>query len=204
MRTRAALAAIATIGVLASGCASSSDGGSPKKADAQHSASSTSGRSAGKSGMDMADMNSGTGPSAPAKLICGDEIKDAVRRTFAMSTAPTGTPTWSKADQTFSCRWQVPHGTLAMSVQDTADLKAGRAYFDRLRARLAGARRIGGMENFGFPAFSTPSGNVVFLKDGKTLRVDASSLSKSALPSGFSREDTAFSIASAVIACWSE
>jgi hypothetical protein len=136
-------------------------------------------------------------------MICGAEIRDAVKRTFAMTAGPTGTDTWSASRRVFSCGWSVPHGTLAMSVQDSLSEKTGRAYFDRLRSRLSGTR-VGGMESFGFPAFRTATGDVVFLKDGKTLQVDATHLSSAALPSGFSRGETAYSVASAVIACWTE
>jgi len=193
---RAVLATMATVGLLAAGC------GSAKTTEAQPGAGHAS---ASAKNMDMS-MNMGTAdrPSAPAKMICGAEIRDAVRRTFATSGNPASAHSWSKADRVYSCTHRLPHGNLAMSVQDSLDKKSGRAYFDALRNRLPGARAITGMESYGFPAFETPEGNVVFLKDGKTLQVNAAALRGAALPPDFSREEVAFSVASAVIACWSE
>ncbi|MGI9158018.1 MAG: hypothetical protein ACR2FG_15535 [Marmoricola sp.] len=195
MRARVLLGTAATVALLATGCGSrGATGAQPDTSD-----------HASASAKDMS-MNMGTGdrPSDPAKMICGAEIQDAVRRTFALSGNPSSVHSWSKSDRVYSCTYRLPHGKLAMSVQDSLDEKSGRAYFDALRKRLPGARVISGMESYGFPAFETSDGNVVFLKDGKTLRVDATSLPSAALPKGFSREEAAFSVASAVIACWSE
>jgi hypothetical protein len=212
MRTRttlATLATLATLGVLVSGCGAAPEAQttaqsstSPSSAGGDHSDEAMGDGSMGD-GMDM-DMGGAHGPSEPASMICGSEIQEAVQRTFAMSSKPSSTHTWSTSRRLFSCTYRVPRAKLAMSVQDATGDKAGRPYFDRLRGQLSGAHRLNGMQNFGFPAFSTPSGTVVFLKDGKTLRVDATKLPSSALPQGFSREDTAFSVASAVIACWTE
>lgn len=196
MRTRALLAALAAVGLLASGCGAG-DRADPPSATAKHSGHD-------EPSMAGMDMGSAEGPSDPASMICGREIGDAVKRTFAMTRQPTSKHTWAASDRVYSCSWAVPRGTLEMSVQDSVELKAGRAYFDKLRGSVAGARTINGMESFGFPAFSTVRGDTVFLKDGKTLRVDASSLPQAALPPGFSRSEVSYGVAAAVIACWSE
>jgi hypothetical protein len=150
------------------------------------------------------DMGAGRKPSQPARMICGAEIRDAVRRTFALDAEPVGIPRWSASDRLFSCTYRLPDGRLRLSVQDATQEKVGRAYFDRLRGTLAGARTVTGMDNFGLPAFETTSGRVVFLRDGKTLQVDTSVLPKAALPAGYSRAEAAYSVASAVVACWTE
>jgi len=201
MKARALLAALATTALFASGCAAGEQSSKTDKSD-----KSASAKKSGHDDPSMADMDmgGGDGPSDPAAMICGEEIRDAVKRSFAMADQPTSKDTWSKSDRLYSCTYAVPRGALEMSVQDSMDLKAGRAYFDRLRSRLSGAKPIKGLESFGFPAVSSASGNVAYLKDGKTLRVDASSLSRAALPDGFSREEVAFGVASAVIACWTE
>ncbi len=93
---------------------------------------------------------------------------------------------------------------LRLSVEDLDQAAPGRAAFDRLRSRLGGGRRITGVASFGFPAFETNGGNVVFLKDHKTLWVDASGVPRAALPPGISRVGAAYGVASAVIACWTE
>ena len=196
MRTRATCATLAVVAVLVSGCGSSGQSGdsSPSSQQARSKPSTAD--------MNM-DMGSSGKPSEPAAMICGAEIQDAVKRTFAMSSKPSAANHWMRSTRVFTCRWSVPKGTLVMSVQDALDEKTGRAYFHQLKTRLDGAT-ITGMESFGFPAFRTADGDVAFLKDGKTLQVDATRLPAASLPKGFSRGEAAFSVASAVIACWTE
>lgn len=198
MNARALIAVLATTTVLVAGCGSGgtgSAGGSP-------SASSSAGTS--MKGMDMSQTDAGSGPSETASMICGGEIRTAVRKNLALANQPRPTHTWAQATRVFTCTYRLPGGTLRLSVNDARDAATGREYFDRLRSDLPGAKAIGGMESFGFPSFANSRGNAVFLKDGKTLRVDASGLRRASLPAGFSREDAAYGVASAVIACWSE
>lgn len=205
-RTRlAATAATGVAALLLAGCGSTSTGSGGSDASPGASGQHASGQRSSGQDMDASmDMGGAQRPSDAASMICGPEIEAAVKRTFQTSTQPAGTSSWSPKDRLFSCAWQVPGATVDMSVQDALSEQPGRAYFDRLRSGLPGVTAIKGLEGFGFPAFSTSSGNVVFLKDGKTLRVDATSVPRSALPTGFGREDVAYSIAAAVIACWSE
>lgn len=155
-------------------------------------------------GMAM-DMSTGSRkPSSTASMICGHEIRDAVRRTFALRRAPHPTSTWDNRTRLFSCTYRLSAGDLAMSVQDAVDVHKGLAHFRAVRARTHAPERIAGMDNFGFPAFDTKAGEVAFVKDGKTLLVDARRLSSSRLPQEYDRADAAYAIASAVIACWTE
>ena len=149
-------------------------------------------------------MGGSTTPSQPARMICSDEIRDAVKRTFALTRAVTGTGSWEVGDRTYSCTYRLPGGTLRLSVQDALAETEGAAYFRTLRGRLPDGRTIRGVEGFGLPSLQTSAGQVAFLKDGKTLVVDASALSRSGLPKGYSRSEAAYSIAAAVVACWSE
>lgn len=149
------------------------------------------------------DMSSTGGPSSAASMICTSEIGDAVARTFALSTTPESSDSWSQDTRVYTCSYQLAGGSFELSVQDAADDASGLAYFDGLRQRLPGATELRGMENFGFPAFASTD-QVVFLKDGKTLRVDAAEVPKEALRDGYSQRDAAYAVASAVIACWTE
>ena len=135
-------------------------------------------------------------------MVCGDEIAGAVRRTFNLAVMPHRTATWS--DHVYRCSYALPGGELRWTVADFTSADPGRAWFDDLRKRLPAASTITGMSNFGFPAYQSDRGDVVFLKDHKTLWVDASSVPLSALPARYSHTDAAYQIASAVIACWSE
>lgn len=113
-----------------------------------------------------------------------------------------GLHTWH--DALYSCSYQLAGGDLRLSVKDLDAATSGRAYYTRLHRDLRGASEIRGLANFGLPAFQTPDGDVVFLKDHKTLWVDATGLAATDLPAHTSREDIAYSIAAAVIGCWTE
>lgn len=141
-------------------------------------------------------------PSAAAAMICSKEIADSVRSTFELRTAPSAVDGWSA--QRYTCTYRLPGGRLRLSVQDLDQPGPGRAWFDALSNRL-GARTIRGVASLGFPAAETPvRGNVLFLKDDKTLLVDATAVGRSDLPKGLNRTEAAYGVAASVIACWSE
>jgi hypothetical protein len=193
MRNRTLLAMVAAISVVTVGCgATGSDTATALKTT----------RAQNDAPVAHSSVDKASGPSAPAQMICGNEIRQAVKLTFGLLQMPTPTHNWS--GQIFSCNYALRGGTLVLSVEDSSDLKSGDAYFARLRTRLAGAQLIDGPLNFGLPAFQTANGNVAFLKDGKTLRVDASGLPDASLPLGASRQATAYAIAAAVVGCWTE
>jgi hypothetical protein len=186
MRTRSLVAALAavTVTMLAGGCGT---GGSARMRTEP---------------MSMAGMQVRSAPSATARMICSAEIRHAVQRTFVLSSPPPASSTWTH--RMFGCTYDLPNGSLRLTVDDASDRNVGRSYFTGLRSQLDGSATIHGAEALGFPAFETRDGNVVFLKDGKTLRVDASTVPRRALPTGFSREEAAYAVAAAVIACWQE
>lgn len=159
------------------------------------------------SGSSMAgmDMNAATGqPSQTAAMICSNEVRDAVGSTLQIGTAPVGLHAWDPDTKVFSCTYQLPGGDLRLTVDDAVGAAEGTTYFEDLKARLPGVKQIKGLENFGFPAFETADGSVVFIKDHKTLWVDGTRLAASDLPADTSRTEVAYGVAAAVIACWSE
>lgn len=143
-----------------------------------------------------------SGPSAPAAMICSRETADAVRRTFALPADAAAEDGWRSP--TYICDYALPHGTLRLSVRDLRAGTGATAWFDRVQRRTAGAHRITGLQSLGLPAFEARGGRVGFLKDGRTLLVDASGVPARDLPPGFSRTGVAYGVAAAVIACWSE
>jgi hypothetical protein len=143
-----------------------------------------------------------TTPSETASMICGAEIQEAVAHTLGIGHAPRGLHTW--ADRLYRCRYLVGAGELRLSVKDLDAAAPGRAYFHRLRGHVPAPEDLVGVESLGFPSFESIHGDVVFLKDHKTLWVDASRLDPARLPSGLSRRDVAYGVAAAVIACWTE
>lgn len=141
-------------------------------------------------------------PSPAAAMICKAETSDAVQRNFALKEPPVGLDGFS--DQLYRCTYQLPGGDLRLSVKDLSTAAPGQAYFNQLKGELGPVQPIRGLESFGFPAFQTPRGDVVFIKDHKTLWVDASRVADSDLRPGATRAEAAYGVAAAVIACWNE
>jgi hypothetical protein len=141
-------------------------------------------------------------PSESAEMVCSDEIHTAVARTFQQPSLAAGTSTW--VDRMFTCTYRLDAGPLVLSVQNSVPGPSGPAYFAALRASDGSARLFTGLQAFGLPSYETSSGRVVFLKDGKTLVVDAGRLPRIAGPEGQSRSEVAYAIAADVIGCWSE
>lgn len=164
------------------------------------SAKEMAGMSGTGTGAGTGDLNSQ--PSIKASMICGGEIQQATRRLFALPAVPPSAHTWS--NKVFTCTYRVPAGVLRLSVKDLTASKPGRAYFEKLRSDLGSPKLLSGLQNLGFPAFVTTNGSATFFKDGKTLHVDATALDAARLPAHYSRQDVAYSIASNVIACWTE
>jgi hypothetical protein len=200
-RTAVPLLALPLVAAVLAGCGSTSSS-EPMATHVMSDGRTMSGSAMpGMSG--MAGTGAGAGaPSATASMVCGDEIRRAVAHTLTLPSAPRGLHSW--ADRVFRCSYLLRAGELRLSVKDLDTAGPGTAYFDGLRARLPGASNLRGVLALGLPSFETARGDVVFLKDDKTLWVDASRLSSSGLPRGMSREDVAYGVAAAVIACWSE
>lgn len=134
-------------------------------------------------------------------MVCADETRNNVTRILSLPATPATTETW--ADKLYTCTYALPAGSLVLSVKETADPSAARAYFDRLQQRAAGAAPIEGLANLGFPAFQTPA-SAVFVKDNFVLTVDATALPATLGPHNVSRSAFAYEVATAVLACWSE
>lgn len=177
-------------------------GCSGQPAGTPSAAPSASGTHTMPNGMVMKDSAMSAAPSAAAKMICGAEAARSVQRNLELSTSPQGNHTWHA--MTYTCTYPVGTGNLALSVKDLDSPSEGKAWFEATRARLGQAKAITGMANFGFPAVETATGKVAFLKDSKTLVVDASGIPAASLPSGATRQGVAYAIASGIIACWSE
>ncbi|WP_157417496.1 hypothetical protein [Nocardioides sp. Iso805N] len=186
--------AVAGVPLLVAGCGSSAGMGT-----AAHD--TPGGQPSGGASM-AGDVEVAAAPSETASMICGEEIREAVAHTLTVPEVPAGTHTWR--DRLYRCGYRLGAGELRLSVKDLDTAAPGKAYFQGLRARLPGATVIKGLSNFGFPAFETHHGDVVFIKDHKTLWVDASRLSPARLPDGMAREDVAYGVAAAVIGCWTE
>ena len=141
-------------------------------------------------------------PSKSAQMICGSEARANVATLMGLATPSQAQATW--ADHIYTCTYQLAVGPLVLSVKESPDLPSARIYFDALRARLGNTKLLTGMTGLGLPAYETTTGTVVFLKDNKTLEVNASALSAHVGPEGSSRPDFAYAVAIAVLACWTD
>jgi hypothetical protein len=178
------------------GCASDTGGGSAADVPDRPQISMTPGMTMGAPGGD------GAQPSETASMICDEEIHHAVQETFGLSSLASGRSTWAAG--LYTCTYRSGGGKLVLSVQDATDLAAGRRYFDAVRAKLAPLKALRGLEAFGLPSYESAAGQVLFLKDGKTLLVDATGLPAVSGPHHLSPADVAYAIAADVIGCWSE
>jgi hypothetical protein len=142
------------------------------------------------------------GPSASALMVCGPEIQSAVTTALGLHTPPTTTATW--VDHLYTCTYHLPSGQLVLSVEEAPDATAANAYFTALRQQLGSTRPLTGTEGLGNPGYESAGGTVVILKDGKTLKVDATGMLATSGPNMTSRADLAYEIATDILGCWSE
>jgi hypothetical protein len=140
------------------------------------------------------------GPSASALMVCGTEIKGAVETILAASPAPTTTATWT--DHLYTCTYHLASGTLVLSVKESPDTASAHTYLTTLQHQLDSTTPLTGSQGLGFPGFQDATGDVVILKDDKTLHVDATGLAAASGPSKLSRADVAYEIATDILGCW--
>ncbi|MFD4422067.1 hypothetical protein ACFWN7_11265 [Agromyces sp. NPDC058484] len=143
------------------------------------------------------------GPSEAAQMVCAGQVVTAVAGVLGLEAEVSPTSSWEKP--MFTCTYEIDGRPLVLSVHDATDEAEGRAHFADLQNSLDDAEEIEGMAGLGMPSFSTGTGIVAFVRDGKTLLVDAT-----ALPSGLgangskTQSEAAYALASAVLVCWVE
>jgi hypothetical protein len=139
-------------------------------------------------------------PSEAAQMVCAGSVVTAVTKILGLSSEPSPTSEWDAP--MYSCSFDVDGDPLLLTVHDVADAAEGEAHFADAQQR-PGAREIEGLLGLGMPSFSTGDGVVGFLRDGKTLLVDATALPDGLGPDGTRTQDqVAYAVASAVLTCW--
>ena len=144
-------------------------------------------------------MVSDSGPSAAAKMICSNEIRNDITHVLALKTVPKPTSRW--ANHVYTCTYQLPMGTFVLSVTESRNSAAAQDFAKGLRSALGGARNVAGLTT---TAFSTPRGVVALVKDSDTLQVDASRLPQQFGAQHEKRTDFAYEVASDILGCWTE
>ncbi|MFE9122372.1 hypothetical protein [Streptomyces sp. NPDC007172] len=207
-RIRLYTLAAAVLAAVAAGCASE-NASTPAATGTVVStnASTPTGTSASpdasmRPGMQMPGMTQAAAPSASALMVCGPEIRADVVKILAPPHAPTTTTTWT--DHLYTCTYHLPGGQLVLSVKESPNTASADAYFQSLRKQLGTTTQLTAAQGLGNPGYESASGTVVILKDGKTLRVDATGMPAASGPHQLSRADLAYEIASDILGCWSE
>ncbi len=205
------LGIVAAAALLTTGCASAAAEAPPSTPAASHTMPDGSVMSGAEHGEHSADAHEdghaadhaqdGQGPSAAARMICEGQVVTAAAVILSLEGAVEPSTQWDAP--AYSCTFDVDGAPLVLEVHDVADAAEGQEHFDAMQREL-GAQPIEGMLGLGLPSFSTGDGVVGFLRDGKTLTVDAT-----ALPDGFgdgarTQDEAAYALASAVLTCWVE
>ena len=132
-------------------------------------------------------------------MICSADIKGKVTQVLTLPAAPATHTTF--IDHRYTCAYDLPMGPLVLSVHDSPNKSAARAYFTKLRPTLGATDALIGL---GEDAYGTTTGTVVVLKDSQTLTVDATGLPPVFGSQKQKRTDLAYEIASDVLGCWTE
>ncbi|UOV99894.1 hypothetical protein [Agrococcus sp. SCSIO52902] len=142
------------------------------------------------------------GPSEAAAMVCGGQVETAIASQLRLDDLEPPATAWDAPD--FTCTYDVDGAPLVLSVHDATDPAIGEAHFAELQGSLPGAEEIDGMLGLGLPSFSTGDGVVAFLRDGKTLLVDATGLPEQLADGTMTQSEVAYAVASSVLVCWVE
>jgi len=193
------LGAATIVSLLLAGC-SSAAAGAPGASAPEMSHTMPDGTEMSGSEHD-AHASDASGPSAAAQMICAGQGGTAGTKILGLEDEAVPMPSWDAPD--FPCTYDADGMPLQLSVRDATDVAAGEAHFADLQAGLDDAKEIEGLLGLGLPSFSTGDGIVAFLRDGKTLVVDATALPTGLGPDGTRTQDqVAYAVASAVLTCW--
>lgn len=197
VRTRIAtlLAAPLAATLLLAGCASSSPHAPARPASMTPGMVMPDGSTMGAMAAN-ANTNTDAKPSAAAAMICSAEARGDIATALGVRSIRAGVAQWHAPH--YRCSYALPMGTLVLSVHEAGSPAAGAAYLTSLRQHLHASKVAGLTEQ----AYSTPAGDVLLLKDGDVLHVDATGLPAVFGPQHQKRTDLAYEIASDILGCW--
>lgn len=152
---------------------------------------------------DHGEDSAATGPSAAAEMVCTGQVVADVARIADLEAEVEPSSAWD--EPTFTCTFDLEQGPLVLTVHDAQDRASGMAHFQTLRTGQDDAVPLRGVYSLGLPAYETRSGTVAFIRDGKTLEVDATQLTGPLGTEGEkTRTELAYAVATSVLACWTE
>jgi hypothetical protein len=204
MRRKAWFAAIVVAAVLLTGCATTvAETRTNPDPDSSHTMPDGTEMSGSVHEGHDADHPRQYGPSEAAQMICAGQVVTAVGSILGLKSEVSPSSSWE--EPIFTCTFEIEGKPLVLSVHDATDIAEGQEHFQALQDSFGNAQKIAGMAGLGMPSFTTGDGIVAFVRDGKTLLVDAT-----ALPSGLghngekTQSEAAYAVASAVLVCWVE
>ncbi|WP_026535509.1 hypothetical protein [Arthrobacter sp. H14] len=196
------LGAVAVASLLMTGCAATaSDSPESPSSPASHSMADGTEMSGAEHGEHQPEHQNAQGPSEAARMVCNGQVVQSVSDVLGLESELTPSSSWDKP--MFTCTYDVDGKPLVFSVHDATNVAEGKKHFAELQKSTDNAEDIKGMLGLGMPSFSTGDGIVAFLRDGKTLLVDATALPVGLGPNGSkTQHDAAYALASAVLVCW--
>lgn len=144
----------------------------------------------------MAAGDSAAQPSAAARMICSADTAGSIAAALGLKQAPLGKPDWKAPD--YVCTYPLAAGTLAVSVHQSGSTAGGMQYIEALRTTLHATPAVGLTE----VAYQDTRGDVLLLKDGDVLHVDAHALPATFGATDQHRDAFAYEIASDILGCW--
>ena len=171
-------------------CATPSAASSPSP-QAMHMA--TGSMSAGS----MSDQRTGDAVPPTARMICSDDIKTKVRVALQLQAPPPTHDSW--ADDTYTCHYALPTGTMTLTDRVFPDAAGARA---QMLTQQAGDRSARPLAGLGQQAYGSDRGLAVVLKDNQILTVDTTGLPERFGSNDQRRTDLAYEVASDVLGCW--
>lgn len=204
MENRRWLAAAAVATLLMTGCAATApQTQSNQDSESAHVMPDGTAMSGSEHEGHEGDHDNEHGPSEAAQMICAGQVVTAVANILGLGSEVSPSSSWEKP--MFTCTYEIDGRPLVLSVHDATSQAEGEEYFAALQNSTDNAETIEGTLGLGMPSFSTGEGTVAFMREGKTLLVDAT-----ALPAGLGPDKTttqsqaAYALATAVLLCWVE
>jgi len=138
----------------------------------------------------------GDQPTASAQMVCGADGQTALNLALNVAGLSVTTPKW--VDHLYSCVYQYPSGSFALSVKELPTIAATVDYFTSLKAKSTGALPLA----LGQDGFTSTDGTSVVRKDNKELVIDVSTLPAQFGTPSQTRTATSQTIAVSLLGCW--
>src|SRR4051794_8326473 len=87
-------------------------------------------------------------PSAPAAMVCGDEVRGDITKVLSLRTAPATSATW--VEHVYTCTYRLPEGPLVLSVRESPTDAAAHSAYLADRAGLGSTVDTAGLGKYAY------------------------------------------------------